>query len=208
MKILRAVEVVFFTAALLATFGSPVRADGHDKLTIFTFSQPVELPGVALPAGTYVFKLADTSGDRNIVQVFDKSQTHLLATFVGIPDYRPQPSEKSVVRFSETTAGGPPAIKEWFYPGDAYGVEFVYPKSRAAELAKASNQPVPSMPSNLASDIKSSKTPTDSSAMAMKGASIKAEQPNGDEVEVDTVFIIHAPAVQMSGNTVHNVDSE
>jgi len=208
MKILKAMAVVFFIAALATAFGTPVKADAHDKLTIFRFSQPVELPGVALPAGTYVFKLADTSGDRNIVQVFDKDQTHVLATFVGIPDYRPQPSDKSLIRFSETTAGGPPAIKEWFYPGDAYGVEFAYPKSRAAELAKASNQAVPSMPSNLASDIKSSKTSTDSSAMAMKGAPIKAEQPNGDEVEVDEVFIIHVPASPMAGNTVHNVNSD
>ena len=208
MKILIAGAVVFFTAALLATFGSPVRADAHDKLTIFTFSQPVELPGVALPAGTYVFKLADTSGDRNIVQVFDKSQTHLLATFVAIPDYRPQPSDKSVVRFSETTAGGPPALKEWFYPGDTYGQEFVYPKSRAVELAKASHQPVPSMPSNLASNITASKATGDSSATAMKNSSIKAEQPNGDEVEVDEVFIIHVPAGPLNGNTVHDVNNE
>jgi len=37
---------------------------------VVTFSGPVEIPGKALPAGTYVFKLLDSQGNRNIVQVF------------------------------------------------------------------------------------------------------------------------------------------
>ena len=32
----------------------PAGADQWDKKTIVTFSSPVELPGVVLPAGTYV----------------------------------------------------------------------------------------------------------------------------------------------------------
>src|SRR3984893_16611395 len=121
------------------------KASLDDKLTIFTFSAPIELPGVTLPAGTYAFKLADTQGNRNIVQDWSKDLRHLYATVMAIEDYNPQRSEKTVIRFSETASGGPAAVKEWFYPGDQYGLEFVYPKNRATELAKASNQPVPSM---------------------------------------------------------------
>ena len=32
-------------------------ADESNKKTVMTFSAPVEIPGKALPAGTYVFKL-------------------------------------------------------------------------------------------------------------------------------------------------------
>jgi hypothetical protein len=166
-----------------------------DKLTIFTFSQPVELPGVTLPAGTYAFKVLDSLADRNIVQVFDKDQRKLYATVLAIPDYTPQPSNKTIIKFSETTPGAPKAIKEWFYPGESMGWEFVYPKKRATELAKASNQSVPSMPNNLASNItQPAQSSSDSSVTALKNAPIKAEKPSGEEGEVAEVFIIIAPA--------------
>jgi hypothetical protein len=166
-----------------------------DKLTIFTFSQPVELPGVTLPAGTYAFKVLDSLADRNIVQVFDKDQRKLYATVLAIPDYTPQPSNKTIIKFSETTPGAPKAIKEWFYPGESMGWEFVYPKKRATELAKASNQSVPSMPNNLTSNItQPAQSSSDSSVTALKNAPIKAEKPSGEEGEVAEVFIIIAPA--------------
>lgn len=60
------------------------RADEWDKLTVLTFNEPVEVPGKILPAGTYVFKLADSESDRNIVQVFTGDQKHLLATVMEI----------------------------------------------------------------------------------------------------------------------------
>jgi hypothetical protein len=55
------------------------RASGSewDQKTIFTFRGPVEIPGQVLGARTYVFKLADSASDRNIVQVFSKNEKHL-----------------------------------------------------------------------------------------------------------------------------------
>ena len=49
-------------------------ADEWDQKTVFTFGGPVEIPGQVLPAGTYVFKLADSPSDRNIVQVFQQGR--------------------------------------------------------------------------------------------------------------------------------------
>lgn len=194
MKALRLLTAVIAVLLLQAMFGSPARASDIDKLTIFTFSAPVELPGITLPAGTYVFKVLDTFSDRNVVQVFDKDRTHLYATFLTISDYRLQPSEKPIVRFSETAAGGPPAVKEWFYPGDTNGWAFVYPKSRAVELAKASKQAVPSMPSNLASEItKQANKSSDASVKAMGEAPLKTEQPNGSETTIDDSFSAKSP---------------
>jgi hypothetical protein len=197
-------------AAFIALVNLPARADESNKLTYFTFSAPVELPSVTLPAGTYMFKLLDGNSSRNVVQVFNKQGTKLYATILTIPDYRPQPSEKTIIKFSETSAGGPPAIKEWFYPGDTYGQEFVYPKNRAVELAKASNQSVPSMPQNMAQNItEPAKTASDASVTAMKNSDVKSEEPSGQENEVTEAFLLVEPAVEPTGvNMVHNVNSD
>jgi hypothetical protein len=189
--------------------GFVANASESDKKTIFTFSQPVELPGVALPAGTYVFKVLDSLTDRNIVQVFNKDDTKLIGTFVTIPDYTPQPSDKTIVKFSETSAGGPKAIKEWFYPGENVGWEFVYPKKRAVELAKASHQAVPSMPDNMTSNItQQAKNSSDSSVIALKQTPIKAEEANGAEEEVAHVFIIIIPTDASFHPTPHSVNND
>jgi hypothetical protein len=210
MKLLKGMGPWMCLALLVALPLGTAKADDYNKLTIFTFSAPVELPGVAaLPTGTYAFQLMNSQSDRNIVQVFNKDRTKLYATVMTIPDYRLEPTDKTVIRFSETAAGGPPAIKEWFYPGDKFGQEFVYPKSRAVELAKASNQAVPSMPDNLKSDITTpAKTSTAASVEALNNAPIKAEQPGGGEVEVAEAFLAK-PDQQSSGeNTTHNVNTE
>jgi hypothetical protein len=177
-------------ATLVAAFGSPAKADEANKLTYFTFSAPVELPGnKVLPAGTYAFKLMDSAGDRNVVQIFNKDLTMLYATVLTIPDYRPQPPDKPIIKFSETSQGGPEAIKEWFYPGDTYGQEFVYPKSRATEIAKESHQSVPSMPSELSGNITQPANNSNApSVTAMKDAQLKSQNANGQETSVQQTF--------------------
>jgi hypothetical protein len=189
MKALQRVAFALVVATLVAAFGSRTKADEYNKLTYFTFNQPVELPGKVLPPGTYAFKLLESAGDRNIVQVFNKDLTMLYATILTIPDYRPQPHDKTIIKFSEVSPGGPEAIKEWFYPGDQYGQEFVYPKSRAEELAKASNQSVPSMPSNMSGNISQPANNSNApSVTAMKQAQLRSENPNGQETSVQQQF--------------------
>ena len=202
---------LLFVLTLLFAGAFVGKSSVSDKLTIFTFSQPVELPGVSLPAGTYTFKVLDSLADRNIVQVWDKDQKKLYGTFLAIPDYTPNPSNKTIIKFSERTPGAPKAVKEWFYPGESMGWEFVYPQKRAMELAKASNQSVPSMPNNLASNItQPAQSSSDSSVAAMKNAPIVAETPNGDEAEVAHVFIIVAPVGNDANSQLnqHNVNND
>src|SRR5580698_3864890 len=132
------------TIILLVTLGafalSPgARADQRDQKTVFTFSGPVEIPGQILPAGTYVFKLAESRTNRHIVQIFSKDEKRVFGTFLAIPDYRLQVSDKTIITFSERPVGTPEAIKGWFYPGVGHGHEFVYPKREAVALARANN---------------------------------------------------------------------
>jgi hypothetical protein len=169
-------------------------ADEWDQKTIFTFSGPVEIPGQVLPAGTYVFKLADTSSDRNTVQVFSKDEKHLYGTFLSILDERLRPAGKPIITFDESAAGSPEAVRAWFYPGDDYGHQFVYPKPKAVALAKANNTPVPSMPAELAANTtKPAATVNEPHVMAMKQAHLKAQQPTEEEVEIAEVFAVPDP---------------
>jgi len=144
----KAIYAVLVTV-LLALFGtvitSNVRADEYNKKTVMTFSQPIEIPGQILPAGTYTFKLLDSQSDRHIVQIWDADGTHLIATVLTINDVRLRPTGKTVVKFAERSGDNPEALKAWFYPGDNSGQEFVYPRHRAVELATESHNEVPAI---------------------------------------------------------------
>lgn len=150
-------------------------ADEHNEATKMTFNEPVEIPGHVLDAGTYWFTLLDTEADRNVVQVWNADRTQLVATVLTLPDYRFTPTGKSVVNFEETPRDQPEAIQAWFYPGENYGHEFVYPKTRATALAQQIHQPVISMPDEAATN-------------AIPSPQVKAVTGSGEEIEVSEVI--------------------
>jgi hypothetical protein len=181
--------IVLAGLAFLGGMAPRALADDWDERTIFTFSNPVEIPGQVLDAGTYVFKVVDSASDRNVVQVFSEDENHLYGTFLTVPDYHQRPSGKTIINFEERAAGDPEAVKTWFYPGDNYGHDFVYPRAKAAALAKANNQPVASMPDELAGKTtKPAKSMNDSSVAALKKTPLKAQKPTGEEVGVSEAF--------------------
>jgi len=128
---------------LIGTFAAGVRAQTFSKMTTVKFNQPIEIPGQVLPAGTYIFTVAESATARNVLQVWNEDKTNLIATVLAIPDYRLQPTDETVIEFHERPATSPKALRGWFYPGDTYGMEFVYPKVRATQLAEAANVVVP-----------------------------------------------------------------
>jgi hypothetical protein len=143
MKILKALLaglMILVGATILVT---PARADAWNKETKLTFSQPVEVPGMVLQAGTYTFRLLNTTGSRNVVQIYNEDGTKLITTILTIYDYRLTPADQTIIQFNEQQAGTPAALRTWFYPGDNYGRQFVYPKKRAIQLAQAAQAPVP-----------------------------------------------------------------
>ena len=131
-------------ALLTAISAAPARAQGPiDQRTEFTFNQSVELPGVTLPPGTYVFRFVDATTSRKVMQVQAKDQSNKnYGMFLTISAQRPRPSDEAELRFMETPAGQPTAVKTWWYPGNTIGREFIYPKSQARRLAEATNQNV------------------------------------------------------------------
>ena len=63
---------------------SNARGDEWNQKTVLTFTRPVEIPGHVLPAGTYTFKLADSTIDRHIMQIFNADESEIVATVMTI----------------------------------------------------------------------------------------------------------------------------
>jgi hypothetical protein len=122
-------------AAALAASLSVVRADTWDKKTTVSFSAPVEVPGAILQPGKYVMKLVDSQSDRHVVQFTNERQNHVYATTIAVPAYRTQVTDRTVITFYEAAAGQPEPIRNWYYPGDNFGQEFVYSKEHLRDIA-------------------------------------------------------------------------
>jgi hypothetical protein len=120
------IAAMLLAAILGSAFASKAIADERDQRTVITFSGPVEIPGAVLPAGTYIFRLLDSTANRHIVQIFDQDQKHIYATVFAVPGYRLDPTDHTVIQFKEGPSGSPAEIRAWFYPGDPCGQEFVY----------------------------------------------------------------------------------
>src|SRR6202051_1034464 len=184
MNRFRTVTTVCCMAFASAILAPGAKADDWNRKTVITFSGPVEIPGVhligwgVLPAGTYVFKIMDSQSDRHIVQIFSKDELTVYATIVAIPNFRLQATDKTVMTFRERPVGQPEALRAWFYPGRNWGEEFVYPKAKAIEIAKATNTPVlfaaVDIPVEVAEPIKSVDEPV---VVQLKQAPIMAIQP-------------------------------
>jgi hypothetical protein len=157
-------------------------ADEYNQATKVTFNQPVEVPGQVLAAGTYWFELINTDADRDIVRIWNADRSHVVATTFTVPDYRFQPTGKPVINFEERPGDQPEAIQAWFYPGENFGHEFVYPKARAISLAQQIQQPVLSLRNQAATDSAPSANP----AMA-------AVTPTGEEIDLSEIVQSEQP---------------
>jgi hypothetical protein len=176
MKIVKALFCLLAITVLGSTMLPSARADEWNKKTIVTFSQAVEVPGKILPAGTYTFKLLDSPSDRHIVQIFNADGSQIIATILAINDYRLRPTGETVMKFNERPGDSPDALRAWFYPGDNFGQEFVYPKARAIQLAQTAQFAVPAVAADTLDDN------------ALKTIPIVAVTPDQKEVEVDKVI--------------------
>jgi len=186
---------IFLLAGFAAVAMLPkAHADEWNQKTVLTFATPIEMPGQTLPAGTYVFKLANSNSSRHIVQVFNHDENRLFGTFLAIPSHRRHASEKTIIRFEERAAGSPQAIKAWFYPNKNYGHEFVYPKAEALALAKANNTEVPAALAELTpSTPKPAATIQVHQIEALLVIPLKMERPTGEEINLAQAFAPSAP---------------
>ena len=106
-----------------ATLSALPRGEGE----YLTFSGPVQLPGVTLGAGTYIFEVVDLTSSADLIRVRDKATYRV--SFLGFtrPIDRPAGlSRNQSVVLGETPRGVPPPILAWYPLGESRGHEFVH----------------------------------------------------------------------------------
>jgi hypothetical protein len=118
------------------------RANEWDQTVKMSFSQPVEIPGEVLPAGSYWFILADNFANRDFVQVYSPNWQHLYATLPTTPSVRLNPDNGVEVRIAERPHDQPEAMLTWFLPGARYGHQFLYSEHEQKQLARLSRQDI------------------------------------------------------------------
>jgi Protein of unknown function (DUF2911) len=141
MKIHKSYIAVGMILAFTLFFELAAHADESDQATQITFSQPIQVPGQILPAGTYLFKLVN-SDELNMVQIFSADRTHLYATLQTVPTDDRQVAGDTTVTLAEQGTGKPDVLLKWFYPGDETGHEFVYSHELEKQMAQDRRQTV------------------------------------------------------------------
>lgn len=213
-------KVLFQVALIGCLAGGLLPAQTWNKKTKVSFSAPVQIPGpstengvVTLPAGTYVFKLMDSSSNRHVVEVTNTRENRVYSTILAIPDYRVNASSKTVMYFTERKAGAPMALKSWFYPGDNFGQRFVYPKVKAQELAAVLNEPVPSHNVEVIERTKYVQVPVYIQTPAKQetsydaGALAKTDTDDAHGVDGEAVRAESAPAAEPLPKTASNLQT-
>lgn len=190
MKFAKAALVVFALSLLGAMSAPGIQAQSNEykQKTIVTFSQPIEIPGQILPAGTYAIELVDSDSYRHIVRFFNADETRVVATVLAIPNRRLKATDKPVMTFAERPINSPEALKAWFYSGNTSGHEFVYPKQRAIELAQVVKEPILAMPT-ATTDV-----------AELKAAPVVAITPEQKEVPLEEVVQIPTSQVLVAEN--------
>jgi len=112
-------------AALVALIAVSAYAFNSDNTNFLTFSTPIGLPGVTLPAGTYLFR-TPSDLDPNIVQVLNRFGTKSYYMGVTRPVQRPRPGTALLVTVGEAAAGQARPIQAWFPIGERDGHSFIY----------------------------------------------------------------------------------
>ena len=134
VAIVKNVAAVAFLLAFLIVL-PVVRADEWNQATQFTFSQPVQVPGHVLPAGTYVFEMVN-SFNHEIVRISNADRTNVIAIIQAVPTQHRSLSGKAGIILAERGASEPEAIVAWSYPGRVEGHQFLYSKQVQNEIAK------------------------------------------------------------------------
>jgi hypothetical protein len=128
----------FAPLAFLLTFliVLPVaRADEWNQATKFTFSQPVQIPGHVLPAGTYIFELVSNI-NHEMVRISSPDRTNVFALIQAVPTYQRSLSGKAAIIVAERGESQPEAVVAWSYAGQVEGHQLLYPKPVRSELVK------------------------------------------------------------------------
>lgn len=104
-----------------------VSATSIEHTSYVTFSAPIALPGVSLPAGTYIFEVPLDSQSLDVVRVTSRDRRHVY--FTGFTQTVERPAARAVgvgIVLGEAASGAPTPVKMWFPGGHRRGHRFIY----------------------------------------------------------------------------------
>jgi hypothetical protein len=153
MKINKGYIIMGLSIAFSFIFELAAHADESNLATTLTFSQPIQIPGQVLPAGSYLFKLVETGSDQHVVQIFSADSNVLRATLLTASAERRNATSDTVVTLAEQKGGRPDALVKWFYPGREIGNEFLYPKRIEKELSQDKQEAIVAKPTVSIVDV-------------------------------------------------------
>ena len=118
------VSSVLMVAGLLSA--AAVARGSVPYTNYLTFSARFALPGMSLPAGTYIFDVV-SPGSYDVVRVTSRDGAHVYTMAFTKRVERPRGlrADRQIL-FSEGRPGETPAVKAWFPIGESIGHEFLY----------------------------------------------------------------------------------
>jgi hypothetical protein len=122
---MKALVCAVFAVALLG--GAVTEGSVGARTSYITFSGAVRLPGVTLPAGTYIFERVDSLNRIDLVRVLarDRSKTYMMG-FTNLVERPAKMSSKATITLGEAAAGMAPAVTAWYPAGENTGHQFNY----------------------------------------------------------------------------------
>jgi hypothetical protein len=153
---IRRLIIAAFCLALVGTV--PVQrlsADGMEKTIVMSIDQRTEIPGYLmvddesgrdiilyethlLQPGLYLLEAVAQSSTRVVVRVTSLDRKRTYATLLAVSDFKLAAPEMPEVTFHKAGVGHPPALHAWLDPDFGHGIEFVYPKMQAINIAQIS----------------------------------------------------------------------
>jgi hypothetical protein len=129
------------TLAAVAVITAPAPTRAADLSTTLTFAAPIEVPGMTLQPGAYVFETAAGQGGRTTVRIHTSDKSKLITTVEAVAMKREGPSD--VVQYRPTILdSAPTALKGWFAAGSTTGHQLVYSASEAVAIANRTTERV------------------------------------------------------------------
>ena len=122
----KSVRIAFATVVVAVMAAVTGHAWGFSHENKLTFSRPVALPGVVLPAGTYSFDVASpTALDVIVVRSGDLRKTFYMGFTTTVTRPRGM-SASTPITFGEAAANEPHPIATWYEMGETTGHQFLY----------------------------------------------------------------------------------
>ena len=121
----KSLKIAFATGALALLVAASGHALGWNHENRLTFSRPVALPGVVLPAGEYSFDVASPTALDVVVVRNHRSGKVLYMGFTNTVQRPRNMSPNAPITFGEAPASEPRPISTWYEIGNSIGHQFL-----------------------------------------------------------------------------------